>query len=441
MPYAWVFGLKEGNTIKVPCKQYLGQLKTMSGTYGMFLFAGTDYAANESNPVAFDYTPQDALYLNIEGDDISLPQGSVIIWSASKTTGQPYNGAVKFKIQPFNEEPIVPSKEAEHKIYTISYVSSKNKGEETSYLTDVAFSGDSVFIQKASYYMKNMTSSWIYGIKKGDKVIFPSGQYIGDYVGTGDFPTYLYGAEITGTDENGDNTYKLKEEFVMRIEGDNFVSDETYALKLGGIITEDCNSLKLKPYTISPAIPKPVTYISFLSSPSPGSFNFYYPVEDENGEILVTDSLYFRMYLDGKPYTFVPKSEGGQYEELTQTMTEVPVTSTDGHDLFASLLQNRCQVYVYDDYESVGFEMVYRIGNYVGTSARAIWTKADGFTGTEGEGSLTTGISGIKQDNNLLRTDTYNVYGQPINEDKEGIVIRVNRYKDGTVKVSKTLNR
>ena len=197
----------------------------------MYLFAGTDYVPNENNPAQFTYTPMESLQLRIDGDNLKTDEGIVIVQSASKS-GVPYNGAIHFEMRPFNEKAIIPSASAEKKIYEISYTSTKNNGGKVSYMTNVALSGDTVFIQKASYYMQYMTDSWIYGISNGKTITFPSGQYIGNYIGDAPFPTYLYGATVTGTDEDGENTYELKENYTLNIEGDTFSSPDYYVMHL-----------------------------------------------------------------------------------------------------------------------------------------------------------------------------------------------------------------
>ena len=98
-------------------------------------------------------------------------------------------------------------------------------------------------------------------------------------------------------------------------------------------------------------------------------------------------------------------------------MIEIPVGFNDSYDLFGSLSQSRFQFYVYEEFEKLSVEMVYRIGDTVGTSARAVWTESDGFKGTEGQGSLiTTGITRPNIDKKIvlpiLTTYTANLYGR-----------------------------
>lgn len=438
MPLAWVYGIKKGNTIEIPVGQYLGIKQSLSGSNDMYLFAGTDYVPNENNPAQFTYTPMESLQLRIDGDNLKTDEGIVIVQSASKS-GVPYNGAIHFEMRPFNEKAIIPSASAEKKIYEISYTSTKNNGGKVSYMTNVALSGDTVFIQKASYYMQYMTDSWIYGISNGKTITFPSGQYIGNYIGDAPFPTYLYGATVTGTDEDGENTYELKENYTLNIEGDTFSSPDYYVMHLGGIISEGCHDLTLKEFKLIPAIPAAATDLSCTSVPA-DNLRIYYEPKDQDGNRILEDSLYFRIYFDDELYTLIPTSEGGNYKNLTRKMTEIPVGFSDGYDIFGTLSQNRCQIYVYAEFEKVSIEMVYHMGDKIGTSPRIVWTRTDGLIGTEGEGGL-TGIHQPGIEREIVHTITYNVYGQPVRPDEKGILIKVDTFDDGSIQSRKVFNK
>lgn len=439
LPRAWVYGIKKGNSIEIPCGQYLGVYTSLSQSIDVYLFAGTDYVPNEKDPRQFGYTPSDNLTLIVEGDNLKTEEGIVVVQAMSKK-GTPFSGALNFEMRPFNEKAVSPSASAEKKLYSISYISSKNYDQEVSYMTNVAFSGDTVFIQKASYYMQYMNDSWIYGISNGKTITFPSGQYIGDYIGDGPFPTYLHGATVTGQDEEGDNTYELKDDYVLNIDGDTFSSPDYYVMHLGGIISEACHDLTLTEFDLKPAIPSAINEISYQSVPGK-NFVVRYVAEDEDGNRILQDSMYIRVYFDDQLYTFKPLADGGHYKNLTKEMIEIPVGFNDSYDLFGSLSQSRFQFYVYEEFEKLSVEMVYRIGDTVGTSARAVWTESDGFKGTEGQGSLiTTGITRPNIDKKIVRTDTYNIYGQPVRADEKGIVIQVDTFNDGSTNTRKALN-
>lgn len=439
-PKAWVYGIKKGNTVEIPCGQYMGVHSSMfTGDANIYLFAGTDYVPGTDDPRNFTYTPAKSLILHIEGNTLKTDKDVVIVQASSKK-GTPFNGSLNFEMSPFNEKAIKPSANAERALYQMSYTSSKNGGKETSCMVNVAFAEDTVFIQKASYYMQYMEDAWMYGISDGKTITFPSKQYIGNYEGDGPFPVYLYGATISGKDDEGEDTYELTDSYTMSIDGDTFSSPDYYVMHLGGIVSEGCHGLTLKKFDMKSAIPADINDVSMQTVPGT-SFIIKYTPEDVDGNYMLEDSIFLRMYLDDKLYTFKPKDQGGKYKNLKEEITEIPAGFSDSYDFFGSLTMHKFQIYVYEEFEKASFELVYHTKESTGVSARAVYVKGEGFKGSEGKGEIVTGISTTETSGSLVRTDTYNAYGQKIKADEKGIVIIVETFDNGSRKTYKKLNR
>lgn len=201
----------------------------------------------EPNLLNFSYTLTEKLRLLKDGDSFSAEDGAVLMQSSSQTGVQLFNGCVDYKLTPFSEAKVTLPADAEMKLYTLSFSSNKYY-EDRSVLTNVAFAGDTIFVCKASYYMNYMDDAWFYGIMEGDKITFPSGQYMGYYEGGyGLFPVYFYGGEVTGQDESGYDIVAAGDELVLTLDEDgSFFSSDYYVMMLGGTIEEECWNLRLR---------------------------------------------------------------------------------------------------------------------------------------------------------------------------------------------------
>lgn len=159
--------------------------------------------------------------------------------------------------------------------------------------------------------------------------------------------------------------------------------------------------------------------------------------------MLVADSVYFRIYLDDELLTFVPASQGGDYENLTEPMTDIPLNFSDGHDFYFTQYGTKSMtVYLYEDFQKASVETVYKMNGYVGVSARAVYDINDGYIGTEGEGSLTkvSVESVMSEDAETVGTFTYNLQGVMVPDDTKGLVIKVDLMSDGSRRTYKTIN-
>ena len=84
-------------------------------------------------------------------------------------------------------------------------------------------------------------------------------------------------------------------------------------MHLGGIISEACHDLTLTEFDLKPAIPSAINDISYQSVPGK-NFAVRYVAEDEDGNRILQDSMYIRVYFDDQLYTFKPLADGGHYK-------------------------------------------------------------------------------------------------------------------------------
>lgn len=140
-------------------------------------------------------------------------------------------------------------------------------------------------------------------------------------------------------------------------------------------------SLTLKP--LKPATPKDPTFYGFSASDK--EFTFVLPSEDVNGEALDTDFLTFRVFMDGKPYTFTKKS----YPKLKsdEDLLDIPFAFHDYNTIYSSKFKR----YIYfndipEGTETLGVEVKYEVKGVTNKSKQLVYnikTNTSSYSGNE----------------------------------------------------------
>lgn len=174
-----------------------------------------------------------------------------------------------------------------------------------------------------------------------------------------------------------------------------------------------------------PAAPYDLEVIPYDDYFQVGRMAFYLPSYDEDDNLLETDKLYYNIYLNDEVYTFNPE----EYPrlELTGNMVNVPYSLYDNYTIF-----------MYKDYHELlfDFELNCKCGvqsvyvNEEGKEVRSEIVSVD-----------VSGIDSVGQDKEITSRTCYNLQGQPVSANYRGPVICRTAYSDGTVKVTKMMNR
>ena len=140
-------------------------------------------------------------------------------------------------------------------------------------------------------------------------------------------------------------------------------------------------SLTLKP--LKPATPKDPTFYAFSANDK--EFTFVLPSEDVNGEALDTDFLTFRVFMDGKPYTFTKKS----YPKLKsdEDLLDIPFAFHDYNTIYSSKFKR----YIYfndipEGTETLGVEVKYEVKGVTNKSKQLVYnikTNTSSYSGNE----------------------------------------------------------
>lgn len=220
--------------------------------------------------------------------------------------------------------------------------------EDYSANLTVGFDGDDVYVQGLCTYLPD---AWVKGTKNGNQVVFPTGQYFGAYYGS-------YKMYFVGLNDNGLSDVTM----TLNTEG-NQLSTEDWILVNGKKSSLDLYILYGDPITLTEipdvaATPATPEITQFANSGSYGwVVKFDIPVEDTNGNGILSSKLYYKIYTDTEhevsALTFTPTT----HTELTADMTEIPYGFTENWDFYATT------VYLNELYSSawnkIGIQSIY----------------------------------------------------------------------------------
>ncbi len=233
----------------------------------------------------------------------------------------------------------------------------------------------------------------------------------------------------------------------VRIEGEGFACADADDMFLANLVSYDerevdilsiYSDIALVPHAAAPALrPANPTFVGY--DPETGTdereFTFLAGAVDTEGNTLVTDHLYFRYYIDGKPYTFEPSI----YSRLSEPMILIPWNT----DIYGLFMQNSDGTKRYTYFlhlpaatATMGVELVYTLSGEEVTSECLTYDIATGKV-TYSDNS---GLSSIAADSREeISTELFDLQGRPAAPDARGILIRLTRYADGTTATTKLL--
>ena len=160
-----------------------------------------------------------------------------------------------------------------------------------------------------------------------------------------------------------------------------------------------------------------------------GFVSFFLSRYDASDNYLNTAKYYYRLYANDEahPFTFTSDS----YTNVSQPMTDVPVTFADYIDFFNYTLQGNDRelersVNIYDgSVARWGVQAVYKGGGTESVSPISWW-------------NTPTSISSVSgQPRKVIRTEYYDLSGRRISHCESGLYIKVTVFSDGTRQVSK----
>ena len=416
MSRAWVWGKRTGNRVAFPQGQYIGIYQGNSRQYDLFFQPATDCHYNESAVLVF--TPVDSLTGTINDDgSLTVDYGLVTVESANAAGS--LDMAENQSIAPFDRTYCYPPSTASRR--ELQYQSLINARFPTYRIVEVAEDGDDFY---ACGFCEDAKMTWIKGRREGNDVIFPSGQYMGMI---GDFPINFTG--VTSTDEVG---LVETSEFVMECAADGgLYTDQIYATQIYDSYgsTYIYFDTELKPYVLEAVRPeKPQELIHEVSTGTPYIILRFSPL-NVDGYLMDLESLYYRIYLDGRLFRF----NVSDYPLLPENTTEISVMYNDSWNFF-DYDGYYSRLFSFDNlnYDVMEVEMVYRLKGKELTSERLAipnpTKEPDGITSVAGEGGVSTVC--------------YDLQGRRIPADAHnGPVVRRTLLPDGSQRTEKVFQR
>ena len=243
---------------------------------------------------------------------------------------------------PFDATPVELPEGIVMEKFSMTYVDSY--GNAGGKMVKVGMIGNDVYVQGFSSLVPD-------GVMKGtlsdNQVLFPSDQYLG--VGNSLF------LNMMGLDAD----YTILDNLVFSFDEDNMKANDILAVVAGMNIQEEYGQPFIAPYIDHAATPANPEVIDFVDEGELGGYNygsFNVPTLDTEGIFIDPSNLYYRIYFDDDElFTFGPD----EYPELTEFMTDVPYSFTDGYDFGVG----GATIYFYETgFQRVGIQSIFRGG-------------------------------------------------------------------------------
>lgn len=278
---------------------------------------------------------------------------------------------------------------------------------DKSFEVQIVMDGDQVYIQGLSEYY---TAGWVQGTLADDVLTIPAA-----YMGTFNFWGDEYALDFDGATFAYDataNTFSAPDGYTTSVEGE--VLDEFVNVTLTGAVAQ----------AATPAQP---TITEFTQD----NYGYYIkmdiPVQDIDGNDLYASLLSYQMYYmkDGQVHEYVLTQDNYIFQEV-ESLTEVPYTYTDSYDVD----EGGKQVYLYgddiDQWTAFGVKSIYRGGDEVNESP-IFWYQL-----------VETGCADINAAQ-VTNTRYVDLQGRSVSGDARGLLIKVERLADGTVRTTKVV--
>lgn len=261
----------------------------------------------------------------------------------------------------------------------------------------------------------------IKGTVKGNKIEFPSKQFLGDAYG---YICYLITTsyELIPNDWGSiDQTHTFTDKFVFDYDATTHTLTPAVSQTSMLVNANDSYPYAFNTYN-DPVIKLFVDAPATPIAPEIVEVNDYYDWEGDwgvsininavgtEGEILDKEKLYYSLYINDNLYTFTNEKYG-----FGEDMTVIPYNFYDEKNHYIMQTYFGINVYVQEKtINNVGVQAIYKGGNEEHASSIAWWG--------------TTDVKGIKDNTNTrLTNQKYNLQGQPVNDNYKGVVIMNNR--------------
>lgn len=293
----------------------------------------------------------------------------------------------------------------------------------------------------------DLPEAWVQASHNGDNdLVIASGQYLG-YVTSNYFGyEYTYEHYLLGYGASGLQDIVL----AYDAESGTYSGEDVY------IIDNDNATTLTSPYHVftqsqmqlveersaKPANPQ-ITDFVYNESNRYTYINCMIPVEDVQGNPLLADKLYYRIYGDMEHEIMRLKFSPGLYSHLTQSMTEIPYSFTDGYDIARAGAMVYLNQPTVSYFNRVGIQTVYYgedadAAPVIGADGDVAFNESD-IVWYEIKDYYETAVSDVAVSKELKSVRYYNANGNESNVPFDGINIVVRTYGDGSTTATKVV--
>lgn len=310
--------------------------------------------------------------------------------------------------------------------YMMTYGVDENNRQ--SKIVNVGIDGNDVYIKNLNL---TLPESWIKGTIDGNKVVFPSKQYMGADTKNGNYAFFFGGADCEMYDEEfGD--YYTQTVLCDKLTFDYDPANKTLRTDSLLIINGGSENLsyinvyeapKLEAFNEVPGVPQNpiiVDYVPFNDEKGYSVIYFTLPLFDISGNALNKEKLYYHVMVDNEPFTFYPD----EYIMLSEEMTEIPYLFTDKYD-FISAGSQRSVVFYFIGFDNIGIQSVYKGGGEVNKSEIVNYVPVE------------DGITSAGDNRQVEMVEYYNAAGCRISQPHHGIFVKKVTYNDGSQRIFK----
>lgn len=386
-------------------------------------------ADTESDSFSFDYDEQTG---TISNDTLEL--------SIVNGDGGVFSYSVGYVYTPFTDKLVEVPAGLTFQNYSLRYDNAYKYYVPT--LISVAWQGNDFYFKGLSTKTPN---SVLKGTLQGDSIVINNGQYVGLY----DDQYYLYfkGAKYTSLDSDGWPIYKSKDHAALTV-SKNAAGEYQFDGKDGILfcLGKKANASYSQSYPAqtmrifhgAPATPKTPDISGWdidNTYKTTTTMSYIVPVEDVDGNYINPDSLFYRVFVNGKPWVF----DKDWYPAFKDTLLVnslfsdrgiTPKQRTDCNGSYHVLAFDHDKSLTID---SIALQSVYFWNGEARYSGKCTYITATGNKYTDGIQAAAINNANKK----VVRVSYYDLSGREIAEPRQGAYIRSIVYDDGTRQTGK----
>jgi hypothetical protein len=423
----YVKGVQEGNKVNLQLPQLL---KTQSdGTtdynyYAMVLKkveteTSVNYVPDDDQSLSFTVGEDGTYTLDIDYTyDVynrTYPDKILGVYAyAGDAEGWAGNSVMVEKYTPFNDVALTAPEGLETDLWAFTY-----SGD--GFAVNLGFDGDDVWVQGI---YPTIHDAWIKGTLKDGKITFASPQYLGS-----NGSNFCYFMAINASYEPQESiTFDYDaEKQTLTTGATNIIaisySKETLFATAGYVYPQFAYAgSEVK------GVPQTPGFYMLGGDESYGYYKFCFTLSkfSTEGSFLDTNKMYYKIYVDGDELTLDPED----YVKLSEPMTEIPYSFTDGYDI--TQVQGITMATIYTlGWDVIGVQLFYKADEDTVLESGIL-----NYNKNTGETSSVNDINIGKQ---VVSESYYDLYGRKVTEATKGLVIKVTNFADGSSKASKQI--